>query len=139
MATLFGIELSFSASELHASVVRHFGKPILEEQTHNWPAEARGRSRVNPDGTPLITINTATGRTQSTIVHELFHLWLRTEGFPELEVQGGNAITKQFLGALFCSIKHSIFFPTMRLQDLDPDLRIAKRLPRCPCPGGMSY
>jgi hypothetical protein len=49
---------------------------------------------------------------------------LRTEGFPVLDVNGGNAITKQFLGSLFSSIQHSIFFPTMREQGFDPDLQL---------------
>ena len=124
MSVLFGMELSASASALHTYVVNHFGHPIHEEVEHGWSRDRKGRSQVRPDGVPVITINAATGRTEDNVVHELHHLYLRTEGFPFLGVQGGNEITKQFLGNLFCSIEHSIFFPEMRAQGFDLDIML---------------
>lgn len=70
---LFGVHLSREARSLLGDVERLFGMQVREE----WLEETDGmdgKSKVGDDGTPIIRIDPAHGRTLDVIVHELYHL-----------------------------------------------------------------
>jgi len=133
---MFGIDLSSGAKQLIAEVEEAFGKPVLEREVTTWEPSHYGESSVAEDGTPTVTINSATGKTEATVVHELFHLKLRVEGFPILAYQfppGQNTqANREFMswvGAhLRDPIQHSIFYPLMRDIGVDPDAELKTEL-----------
>ena len=118
-----GIELSSSSLTLFHDVESRLGKTVRCE-TH-LEFGILGASDVAADGTPTIVLDTYEGRTEENLVHELFHLQLHAEGFPQhfrvSSPRGPNS--EQFqqvaeqLGSL---IEHRIFYPQMRRMGFDP-------------------
>jgi hypothetical protein len=129
---MFGIELSAPAEELLRDVESAYGKPVSEIEENTWEPSRYGQSIVKPDGTPTITINSSTGRTEATIVHELLHLKLRAEGFPilgyEFPADTNTTANKEYMiwiGAhLRDPIQHWIFYPRMQDLGVDPDMEL---------------
>ena len=125
----FDLRLTDPVIKLLGEVESAFGKPVREELVPNWEPSHYGESSVDPDGTPVIRLNAATGCTLSTFVHELFHPKLRSEGFPVLvfELPQGNATESNQLFLQWVSfhlrdpIEHWMFFPQMRKMNIDPD------------------
>jgi hypothetical protein len=88
-----------------------------------------GQANVADDGTPVITINPSKGRSEETIVHELFHQKMRLEGysppgwkFPNRQM--ATDANKQYMswlnGHLFDAIVHKIIFPEMQNMGINP-------------------
>jgi hypothetical protein len=127
--TMFGVPLSEPAARLVVDVEAQYGKSIRQELVTTWEPSHYGESLVANDGTPVIKVNANTGRTEATIVHELLHLKLRTEGFASLafELPPGkntesNRTYLQWIGFhLRDPIQHWIVYPRMRAMGLDPD------------------
>jgi hypothetical protein len=129
---MFGIELSPPAQQLLREVEAAYGESVLEKEVDTWEASHYGESSVTSDGTPAVTINTSTGRTEATIVHELLHLKLRAEGFPILAFEfpaGKNTQANREYMAwigfhLRDPIQHWIFYPQIRDIGIDPDAEL---------------
>jgi hypothetical protein len=129
---MFGIDLSPGAKQLIAEVEKAFGKPMLEQEVATWEPGHYGEASVAPDGRPTVTINSATGRTEATIVHEVFHLKLRAEGFailgfefpPGKNTQANREFMSWISHHLRDPIQHSIFYPLMRKMGADPDAEL---------------
>lgn len=125
MASLFGITLNDGAAGILDVVVTHYGTAISEREHPEWERDQFGHCCVAPDGTPIIEINPETGRTQTNLVHELFHLHLEAIGYPVTriadEIVRAVPMTQVLRGEIWNTIQHSIFFPHMREQGLDPD------------------
>jgi hypothetical protein len=126
--TMFGVKLQPQSQRLLDEVEKHFGTRVMEELFDNSDPMRLGEALLQEDGTPLIRINNLLGRHEYVIVHELFHLKLRAEGFPTITYE----LPKEFIednqryltgmGAnLRDPILHSVFYPKMREMGLNPD------------------
>ena len=128
---MFGLTLSPDAASLKTEVERSFTKTIREERLDediflSPAASLQAQSSIEPDGTPVVRINTSRGVTERTIVHELFHLKLRAEGFPSpvfdrRQPEVANLNIESLWNMLRDPIEHAIFFPKMRELGYDPD------------------
>ena len=108
-----------------AEVEADFGKTLcIEEAKHYKPSE-HGEACVARDGSPVIIINPITDDIERTMVHELFHLKFRADGFPDINYYFPDLeINKNVL----LSIDHTflevverwMFFPAMRKMGVDP-------------------
>jgi hypothetical protein len=123
----FGLTLSPKSLELWNEISRRYGKPIDEEtMDFSWTNEY-GRASVDPYGTPMISLSEP-GR-EEYLVHELMHLKLLLEGYPERLVWSGNCPSDEdLLGTLSMNLKdiieHWIFTPQMLAMGLAPDPEI---------------
>lgn len=121
VCTLFGINLRPEAARLLNDVEELYGTPIrevVEDLGGNL-----GDTTVLGNGTPEIRIDPDTGRSEQNIVHELFHLKLRKEGFPELafEFPPGTVISENerrwanWNNTIVREpLQHRLFYPLMR-------------------------
>jgi hypothetical protein len=98
-----------------------------------WDADHWGEaSAIDPDGHPVIRVNSTTGKREVIIVHELFHLKLDTMGFPTIQLAPSNPADPwnaryvqwldTWLSTFASSFEHWIFFPEMRRMGLDPGM-----------------
>lgn len=126
--TLFSIDLRPEAANLLNEVEKLYGTPVRE--VIEGLGGNLGDTTVLSDGAPEIRIDPNSGRSEQTIVHELFHLKLRKEGFPELVFEfppgtvigenerrwanWNNTIVRE-------PLQHRIFYPLMRQMGLVPD------------------
>jgi len=125
--TMFRLQLSTQASKLLSETEEKYGKSVREEEVKDL--DGFGQSEIDKDGTPVIRINPSKGRTESTIVHELFHLKLRSEGWPNigyLFTAGDNTDSNiQFLkwidANLYDAILHWLFYPQMSTMEVNPN------------------
>lgn len=125
---LFRVILGSPAAALLEEVERSYGKQVREEETDKFPSNTFGESKIDQEGTPVITINPSRGRTERNIVHELYHLKLKAEGFPTFKVRyvpvQPSPESRQVLSVLIPRfneiIQHWIFYPEMRKMRLDP-------------------
>jgi hypothetical protein len=130
--TLFGIELNHKAENLLKNIEQTYGKKVSEEIITSWPDDKFGQGHVSEDGTPIIRINAKTGKTENNVVHELFHLKLSGEGFPQnVNFSGARELlvqNEEFFrnagGLLLAPILHYKFFPKMRLIGVNPSYEI---------------
>lgn len=122
---VFNIQLSPEAAELISIVEKGYGKAIREEEVMSLVGF--GQSLIDDAGTPVIRINPKTGRTESTIVHEAFHLLLKLEGYPIFAYQfpiGQNTpenieYMKWVRANLYDGILHWVFYPRMKKMGVD--------------------
>lgn len=122
---VFNIQLSAEAAELISDVEKGYGKSIREEEVASLVGF--GESLIDDAGTPVIRINPKTGRTESTIVHEAFHLLLKLEGYPIFAYQFPNGqntpanieYMKWIRANLYDGILHWIFYPRMQKMGVD--------------------
>lgn len=129
---LFGIKISPKTENLLEDIENTYGKKLSEEIITSWPDDHFGQSYISENGSPIIKINAKTGRTENNIVHELFHLKLSAEGFPqnvnfsgkkELLIQN-ESFFRNAGGLLLAPILHHKFFPKMRLMEINPSYEI---------------
>src|SRR5689334_17863433 len=80
----YPLKVGPSTSRFFAEVEALYGKPIAWRMETGWDRRHYGRSRVLDDGTPEVSLNAETGVTEATALHEVFHLMLRTRGYPVL-------------------------------------------------------
>ena len=122
------INLRPQALALLAEVEEKYAKKVVTEAIRGWKPTDHGTASVTKDGTPVIQLSAATGGTEATVVHELFHLKLKADGFPAtryiLATNIENKQNREFLAAvdlmLFETIEHWIFYPEMRAMGIDP-------------------
>jgi len=123
---VFGVRLRPAAVSLLKEVEKLYGKPVKGEEYEL--VGFHGRTRIDEDGTPVIVLNRSTGKTEETIVHELFHLKMIGEGSPTISFTLPAATSeyqqerilwmeRQLRGA----IQHWMFYPQMKRMGLKPD------------------
>lgn len=126
---VIGVSISEYGGKLRRSVLAmieeveiKFRKGVCISQDESLPKETHGQAKVDADGTPRITVNPKTDDVERTLVHELFHLKLKAEGFPVFIWDGGkNLDPLRELNAYFVdSIEHRIFYPLIRKMGIDP-------------------
>lgn len=128
---IFGIKLRSSSSVLLAEVESLFGKAVCvklmrdRDGCTNLMLDSEGyikaHSKVAQDGTPVILLDDS-HQTEEVLVHELFHLKLFANGFPELKagmwVNQDDEINSKFIYQLEALIRDTIqhwrFYPEMR-------------------------
>lgn len=121
--TLFGIKLRPSTRQLVAEVEKRIGRSIKEEVV-TWEKTRVGESMVLDDGRPLIRLN-RDFVSEEVIVHELFHLKFKADGFYTIDVEGN--LTQQQIEfirwsklLLYDCFEHRLFFPKMRRLGFNP-------------------
>jgi hypothetical protein len=85
----------------------------------------RASEELEADGTPLIKLDSTLGRSETEVVHELFHLQLRARGFPQdfaTNIPPGLDVKILKMAALNISglLEHRLFYPSMRKIGLEP-------------------
>jgi hypothetical protein len=125
--TMFGVRLASASTDLAAEVERLYGKSLSEIRS-SGPGSILADSRVYNDGTPIVTTYTTPNVAEDTIVHELHHLKLIAQGFPEiiqvitpLFPDSVNALLADFIHELNEGLHDGIFFPRMRRDGYTPE------------------
>lgn len=130
--TLAGVRLSKPASKLLIQVEDTYKTKVQVEIATDWEPSHYGEATVNEYGVPIIRLNEGSGVTESTIVHELFHLLLRAKEFPEFgfEFQSGDntesnrILLRWVMHHLRDPLQHWMFYPEMREMGIDPDAEL---------------
>ncbi len=126
---MFEITLSPPAQQLREEVEKLYGVPIKETVVNL--VGSLGDESVLPDGTPEIRIDDKTGRSEQNIVHELFHLKLRKQGFAEFSFRfpPGHQLDDNTIrwahwnnSIVRNPLQHRKFYPLMREMSIEPDI-----------------
>ena len=133
---LFGVTLRTQAWLLLSDVEKIYAKAIFQQEATDWEPSRYGEEGIKQDGTPVITINASTGRTESTIVHELFHLKMKGQGFcayehrfPPGQMNKNNQNSIEWVNLILGdAILHWLFYPEMRRMGIDPDAEVRAEL-----------
>jgi len=127
---VFGIELNRSVAEMVNEIEKGSRKFLLEEV--NPHLNRYGENSFLEDGTPVIRINPLTGRTLSTIVHEIFHVKMTLDGFHVFafrkEPPENIVFMKWISSNLYDVILHWIIYPEMRSLGVEPSTLERKTL-----------
>jgi len=131
---MFNIRLSLEATELISQVEKGYGQSIREEEVLNF--NGFGESLTSNSGRPVIRINPITGRNESTIVHEAFHLLLKLEGYPILAYEFPDnektSINFKYMklarSHLYDGILHWVFYPRMKQIGVDTNEGVREQL-----------
>jgi hypothetical protein len=125
-----GVNVTDQSFRLLQEIESLYGKPVKVEQTQYNDQSYGGESTVSADGVPGISLNIKGLEKETTLVHELFHLKLRFEGFPSVYVpasapnvrldQKSLLFVKDFFKNVNDVMLHTIFFPEMRKMGLNP-------------------
>lgn len=122
--SLFGVPLDEKTLLLVTEVEQLYGNPIQSD----WLPDAYpmpGKSKVGKDGTPIILINPSSGRKPDVIVHELYHLILRSRGYPadfkwlypkNLDTPEKRPDFQQISFDLYDPILHYVFYPEAQVR-----------------------
>lgn len=113
------------AVKLLEEVQAAFGKSVCIEEVENYKANEHGKACVSKDGTPVIKINPATDDPERTVVHELFHLKLRANGFADInyyfpDLQINKDVLLGIDQTFLQTVEHWMFFPAIRKMGIDP-------------------
>jgi hypothetical protein len=123
---LCGVTLRPAAEEVRQHVEKLYKKEVscitAPDLYHTEGSRARSDDK---NGTPVITVDFFTGRNETTITHELFHLQLYRSGFPvNMEIpkppNRSQAAGHKVVSDLISYMQHRIFFPKMIAIGLDP-------------------
>jgi len=127
--SMFGVELSPEAASLASKVERSYQAGVREVRTSGHKAGQRARGVVARDGTPVIEISKYTQPTEAVIVHELIHLEMYEDGYPDLNfvrrdrrfMKGEDDYLNFIISGVHDQIHHFMFYPRMRQMGLDPE------------------
>lgn len=90
---IFGVEFNTAETRLLNEIEIFYGQKV------DWKEDSgtsfNGYSDLTDDGIPLVRIHPVNGRTKSTIIHELLHLKLWSEGWPKVSIQP-DSVAKAF-------------------------------------------
>lgn len=114
-----------NAVKLLEEVQATFGKSVCVEEVENYKPNEHGKACVSKDGTPVIKINPATDDIERTIVHELFHLKFRADGFADInyyfpDLQISKDVLLSIDNTFLQTVEHWMFFPAIRKMGIDP-------------------
>lgn len=121
----YKVKLRPSAKALLKAVEKAFKKEICVVEEKNWPIGQQGETCITEDGTPVIRINHLTDDRERTIVHELFHLKFRANGYVDLQyyfpdLQINDEILLSLDKTFLQTVEHYMFFPDIRKMGIDP-------------------
>lgn len=104
-----------------------YGTPVVIKDFFSDDAGHFGECEVGPEGVPVIRWNLPNNLIDETIAHELFHLELRTEGFPVFVLPETEETSLSLLEPvrnrfyqLNEPILHILIFKRMQALGLDP-------------------
>jgi len=125
--SLFGVRLNREALALLKEIDEVFSVPVREAWVDD-PKVMSGKSWISDDGTPTIQINRANGKTLDVIVHELYHLKLKGEGYPAvdwrypiaMDTEENRAAFAQLAEQVHDPIEHYMFYDAIRRWDINP-------------------
>jgi len=120
------------AADLLADVEQLYDRPVELGETTK---AAVGSSGVHGDGTPFVELNPIMydrepERQEAAIVHELFHLKMKAEGYPLIRIDPEAVSPEEYqflletVRLVFDPIEHRLFDPKIRAMGLDPDAEI---------------
>lgn len=126
------VKLSAAAAGLLREVERIYGKAVVGEKTA-LPGDSWASSRIDDDGTPRIRVAPAGEGDEGIIVHELFHLKLRSRGAPVFHwlSDGGEPALDALLALqaqIYDAIQHRAFAVDMRALGVEPSARLRTSL-----------
>ena len=99
-----------------------------------------GKSKLAADGAPTVLIQPDHGKTPDVIVHELYHLKLKANGYPailwlfpkDMDVPANHKAFAQLEEQVHDPIEHHLFYDTIRAWGINPgqafEIRTAKML-----------
>ena len=124
-------KLSLGATALLDEVEQLYGCTVVGE-IKDFSDGRFGNSKVDPDGTPRLSLSSANPNDEEVIVHELFHFKLRAQGAPIF----GWKIAKDedyqqllFLQQqIYDAIQHRAFAEDMKTLGLNPASKLQARL-----------
>lgn len=131
-----GINLNKKCREFIAELESDFGIPISIEIVDRELAAEYGFAKII-DGLPKVELNKKSGLTPENLIHEVFHLRLRLDGYPTIgftfnglvQPTEDNKFWMQWLGTrLWDKILHKIFYPRMKQMGLHPYRSFTKEL-----------
>lgn len=137
--SLYGVKLTGQAASLLQEVEASFRGRVLEEWLED-PGGMSGKSKVSADGAPIVYVQPEHGRTLDVIVHELYHLKLKAEGYPallwlfpkEMDIPANHAAFAQLAEQVHDPIEHHLFYGTIRSWGINPgqafEIRTAQML-----------
>ena len=126
---MFGVTLSSESTKLLLEVEDLYKQSVREEIADSWELSRQGESKLSMEGIPIIQVNSISGRKESTIVHELFHLKLKTKGFPIIawkfppgqKTPSNIEFVSWLRKFVMDPLQHYIFYPEMRELGIMPD------------------
>lgn len=126
------VKLSAAAVSLLREVETIYGKAVVGEKT-SLPGDSWASSRIDDDGTPRVRVAPPGEGDEGIIVHELFHLKLRSRGAPVFYwlSDGGEPALDALLAMqaqLYDAIQHRAFAPEMRKLGFEPSARLRASL-----------
>src|SRR5437773_5736634 len=138
---VFGIPIRKGTIDLIQKVESLYQKPLcvtsFQEKekcgtlTEEYSIDFFGVASVSLEGAPVVLLD-ETGRNETTLVHELFHLKLTAEGYPTFESHIDKALKpdpiKHVMLIVSNSLEHRVFYPEMRTMGLDPDRLVRAEL-----------
>ena len=115
------VQLSRRGLELLSEVEKTFSKQVRGEWYKDMTAQTV--ALVAADGTPTVRCNPAHRElNEEIIVHELYHLKLRAEGFPSIEFKGVEPNISRWINEnLYDAIQHWVIYPQLRKLGYSPD------------------
>jgi hypothetical protein len=121
---LVGVQLSPPVYDLMCKVERNYGKTISAASSSNQRWEIPGTSKIDDDGTPVVVVNSTSGKNEATIAHELMHLWGWSEGVPWVGFHGDKPVPQLMISFirddLYDQIFHASFYPKIKKLGIDP-------------------
>lgn len=131
-AVFLDVKLSAATAGLLREVERIYGKAVVGEKSA-LPGGSWASSRIDDDGTPRIRIAPAVEDDEGIIVHELFHLKLRSRGAPVFHwlSDGGEPALDALLALqaqIYDAIQHRAFASDMLALGVEPSARLRTSL-----------
>ncbi|HSE99206.1 MAG TPA: hypothetical protein VLD57_13135 [Blastocatellia bacterium] len=116
------------AKQLLDQVERSYGREVRVKIINNANPYLIGESLLEEDGVPEVRLNASTGCREVCIVHELFHLKLKAEGYPAIIITAGlsesqRSYFENVARVVRETIQHRAFYPEMRSMGLSPEAR----------------
>ncbi|HET9529239.1 MAG TPA: hypothetical protein VFQ92_02735 [Blastocatellia bacterium] len=122
----FREKLRPQARELLDHVERSYGREVRVKVMHDWDSYLIGESFLEEDGVPEVRLNASSGCTEVCIVHELFHLKLKAEGYPAIIIKSDlTGSQRNYIESAAKVVRetmqHRAFYPEMRRMGLTPE------------------
>jgi hypothetical protein len=126
-SSLCGVALHHQTARLLSVVERALSSSVQCSLTGNLRGSegALAASGVATDGTPWIELDAVDGVSETRVVHELFHLQLKSRGFPRgFRVETAKNVDTELVRLaatdIISLLEHRLFFPKMRQMGFDP-------------------
>ena len=109
------------------------------------PNGMSGKSEVDANGVPTIHVERDHGKSVDVIVHELYHLKLKGQGYPAVEwrypqvmdIESNRAAFAQLAELVHDPIEHYMFYSVIRAWGINPGEAFEKRTSRMLADGSL--